>query len=130
MTWTYRPRAGLITFDTGIAPLGSGVFEGDRSQAFNIFNTHGITPETASTCHHFWMSARDFALHDEAATETLAQIRDTFLEDVAMVEAQQRAIAIAPDAPSIDIRADQPTIQARGLLDRLIRMQTGLEAAG
>ena len=129
VTWTYHPRAGLITFDTGIAPPGSGVFEGDRSQAFNVFNTHGITPETESTCHHFWMSARDFALQDETATETLAEIRDTFLEDVAMVEAQQRSIAIDPDAPSIDVNADQPTIQARNLMDRLIRMQTGPEAA-
>ena len=130
VTWTYRPRAGLITFDSGIAPLGSAVFEGDRSQAFNIFNSHGITPETADTCHHFWMSARDFAVDDAAVTETLAAIRGTFLEDVAMVEAQQRSIATDPGAPSIDVNADQPTIQARSLMDRLIRMQTGLAATG
>lgn len=130
VTWTYRPRAGLITFDTGVAPLGSGVFEGDRSQAFNMFNTHGITPETDGTCHHFWVSSRDFAIDDETVTEAVATIRDVFREDVAMVEAQRRSIELNPDAPSIDVNADQPTIQAHKLMDRLLEMQSELAVTG
>jgi phenylpropionate dioxygenase-like ring-hydroxylating dioxygenase large terminal subunit len=121
--WQYTPRAGIITFDAGIAELGSGVFDGDRSKAVTMFNTHGITPETATTCHHFWVSARDFALDDEAIHATMAGIRDVFLEDVAMVEAQQRIRNYAPAAPQIDINADVPTIQARKLVDRLIAAQ-------
>jgi len=121
--WQYTPRAGIITFDAGIAELGSGVFDGDRSKAVTMFNTHGITPETATTCHHFWVSARDFALDDEAIHATMAGIRDVFLEDVAMVEAQQRIRNYAPHAPQIDINADVPTIQARKLVDRLIAGQ-------
>ena len=120
VTWTYRPRAGLITFDTGVAPSGSGVFEGDRSQAFNVFNTHGITPETETTCHHFWVSSRDFAIDDPEVTDTMSSIREVFLEDVEMVEAQQRSIDAHPGAPSIDVGADQPTIQARKLVQRLM----------
>lgn len=121
--WQYTPRAGIITFDAGVAELGSGVFEGDRGKAVTIFNTHGITPETDRTCHHFWVSARDFALDDPGIHKTMAGIREVFLEDVAMVEAQQRIRDYAPDAPQIDIGADVPTIQARKLVDRLISAQ-------
>jgi hypothetical protein len=121
--WAYTPRAGIITFDAGVATLGSGVFDGDRSQAVTMFNTHGITPETAATCHHFWVSARDFALEDPDIHKTMAGIREVFLEDVAMVEAQQRIRNYRPDAPQIDISADVPTVQARRLVDRLIAEQ-------
>ena len=119
ITWTYRPPA-TITFDAGCADAGSGAFEGDRSQAVTIFNSHGITPETDKTTHHFWLSARNFAIEDDEMTKTLTQFRDTFLEDVAMVEAQQRAIQTDPGAPVIDVNADSPTIQARNLLAKLI----------
>lgn len=121
--WAYTPRAGIITFDAGVATLGSGVFDGDRSQAVTMFNTHGITPETATTCHHFWVSARDFALEDPEIHKTMAGIREVFLEDVAMVEAQQRIRNYGAAVPQIDISADVPTIQARRLVDRLIAEQ-------
>lgn len=123
VAWTYSPRAGLITFDTGIAELNSGVFEGDRSKAYRMFNSHGITPETNGTCHHFWLSARDYALDDDSVTETVAAIRNTFLEDVAMVEAQQQVIERSLGATQIDINADQPAIQARNLVARLIEAE-------
>ena len=123
VAWTYSPRAGVITFDTGIAELNSGVFEGDRSKAFHLFNTHGITPESDRTCHHFWVSARDFALNDDSVSQTLATIRDTFLEDVEMVEAQQRVKDRSPGVPQIDVSADQPTLQARNLVARLIEAE-------
>lgn len=121
--WAYTPRAGIIAFDTGIAEVGSGVFDGDRSKAVTMFNTHGITPETATTCHHFWVSARDFALDDPEMHKMMSGIRDVFLEDVAIVEAQQRIRNYGSDAPQIDIGADVPTIQARKLVARLIAEQ-------
>ena len=127
IAWTYRPPA-TITFDAGCADAGTGAFEGKRDRAVTIFNSHGITPETERTTHHFWVSARDFAIEDEEVSQTLAQFRDTFLEDVAMVEAQQRAIDTDPSAPTIDLGADNPTIQARNLLARLIADETA--AAG
>jgi len=121
--WAYTPRAGIITFDAGVAELGSGVFDGNRDRAWTMFNTHGITPETPTTCHHFWVSARDFSLDDPEIHKTMSCVREVFLEDVAMVEAQQRIRNHGPDAPLVDIAADVPTIQARKLLDRLIAGQ-------
>src|SRR5690606_10712325 len=75
--WTYLPPIA-ITFDAGIAEVGSGAFDGDRSKGITVFNSHGITPETDRTTHHFWVSARNFRLDDEALTETMSAIRDTF----------------------------------------------------
>ena len=117
--WTYVPPTN-VTFDAGIAEVGSGAFDGDRSRGITIYNSHGITPETDRTTHHFWVSARNFRLEDDQLTQTLSAIRDTFREDIAVVEAQQRRLETLPQAATIDINADNPTIQARNLLARLI----------
>ena len=117
--WTYTPP-GAVTFDTGIAEPGTGAFEGNRSRGITIFNSHGVTPETERTTHYFWSSSRDFRLGEPTVDAVMRGIRDTFLEDVAMVEAQQRVIEAFPDAPAIDISADTPTIQARKLLAELV----------
>jgi vanillate O-demethylase monooxygenase subunit len=88
-----------------------------------------VTPETERTTHYFWSSSRNFRLDDAQVDAVQAAIRDTFLEDVAMVEAQQRAIEAFPGAPAIDISADAPTIQARRLLEEMIAAETAGRAA-
>jgi vanillate O-demethylase monooxygenase subunit len=120
--WTYTPP-GNVTFDAGIAKPGTGAFEGRRDHGITVYNAHGITPETDRTTHHFWSSSRNFRLDDAELTRTMSEIRDTFLEDVAMVEAQQRALEAFPGAPTIDVNADNPTIQARNLMARLIEAE-------
>ena len=69
------------------------------------------------------LGARDFALDDAEIQKTMAGIREVFLEDIAVVEAQQRIHNYGSNAPQIDISADVPTIQARKLVDRLISAQ-------
>ena len=126
--WVFNPP-GTIMFDVGAAQAGTGAFDGDRSHGVTVHNTHAITPETATTTHHFWASARNFAQDDAAMTEQLKVIRNIFLEDVDMVEAQARTIAAFPDAPTIDVAMDHPTIQARNLLSRLIDEERQSSAA-
>ncbi len=53
-----------------------------------------------------------------------------FLEDVAVFTAQQRSIALRPDAPQVDINADAGGIQARRIVDRLYRAEQAQLAAG
>jgi vanillate monooxygenase len=122
LSWIYHPP-GTITFDVGIAEPGTGAFEGNRSRGITIYNSHGITPESDRSTHHFWTSSRNFRLEDEALTATLGKIRDTFLEDVAMVEAQQRTLEAFPSSPMVDITADAPTIQARKLLASMVELE-------
>lgn len=126
--WVYTPP-GTIMFDVGAAQAGTGAFEGNRERGVTVHNTHAVTPETGTTTHYFWSSARDFALDDEAMTEQLRVIRKVFQEDVAMVEAQQRCIAAFPGAPTIDVNADAPTIAARNLIARLIEQERSEQAA-
>ena len=126
--WTYMLPAN-IAFDTGIAEPGTGAFKGDRSRGITIYTAHGITPETNNTTHHFWTCSRNFRLDDEELTRTLSQIRNTFLEDVQMVEAQQRTIEAFPGAPQIDVPSDAPTLQARKLMTALIEAEHSSEHA-
>jgi len=126
--WVYTPPA-TIMFDVGAAQAGTGAFEGDRSHGVTVHNTHAITPETAETTHHFWASARNWDVDDEATTEKLRVIRKIFLEDLEMVEAQHRTLRRFPDAPRIDVAMDHPTIQARNLLAQLIEEERGETAA-
>jgi len=113
------PPPSVVTFDVGIAVPGTGALDGDRSQGVTGHNTHAVTPETATSCHHFWVAARNFAVENEALTEKLSAVRNAFLEDRAMCEAQQRAIANYPGALSIDLNADKPTIEARRMVELL-----------
>ena len=117
--WVYTPPA-TIMFDVGAAQAGTGAFDGNLEFGISVHNSHAITPESDGTLHHFWCNARDFDIHDEAATESLKIIRKVFLEDVAICEAQHRRRLQFPGAPEIDVAMDHPTIQARNLLAKLI----------
>jgi len=111
----------LCSFDIGAAEAGSGAQDGDRSRGVTMRTSHFITPETETTCHYFWLFARNYALDDGALSDKLhAGIAATFHEDVDIVEAQQRSMSARPGAVQIDVNADTPTIQTRRLMERLI----------
>lgn len=126
--WTYFPPAA-IGFDVGVYDVGTGALEGNLTHGISVRNSHACTPETATTTHHFWVAARNFKLDDPVVHRAISGIRNTFLEDVAIVEATERRIADDPSAPTIDVNADNPTIQARRLLARLIEEAAGRRAA-
>jgi vanillate O-demethylase monooxygenase subunit len=111
----------LCAFDIGAAEAGSGAPDGDRSRGITMRTSHFVTPETETSCHYFWLFARNYGLDDAALSEKLhAGIAATFHEDVDIVEAQQRNMSARPDAVQIDVNADTPTIQTRRLMERLI----------
>jgi phenylpropionate dioxygenase-like ring-hydroxylating dioxygenase large terminal subunit len=81
---------------------------------------HLTTPETASSCHYFWGVARAYQRDDAALTEFIRQqSSNTFDEDKAMLEAQQRALggkggSVFPVALCTDVGP----IQARKLVHK------------
>ena len=117
---TYVPPS-LCAFDIGAAVAGTGAPEGERDQGITNRTTHFMTPATATSTHYFWLFARNYGLEDEALSERVhTAIAETFHEDVAIVELQERSISTDPVGAQLDVNADRPTVQARRLLERLI----------
>ena len=99
--------------------------EGNRAVGMRVLNA--LTPETARTTHYFWSLVRDVALDDDDLTQWAFQAnKDTFDEDVAVIEPQQQMIDTAPE-PARPIRwgVDKGVTQAHRWIDRLLREEAG-----
>ena len=87
---------------------------------------NAITPETERSSHYFWVNARDF---DQASAERsdyfFKTVTYAFNEDKDILEAQQRTIDLDETAPTINVNADWGGVQARRLMDQLIRSEAG-----
>jgi phenylpropionate dioxygenase-like ring-hydroxylating dioxygenase large terminal subunit len=92
-----------------------------RSATICVFNS--LTPETATTCHYFWASARNFALEDAQVTELIReQTLKAFREDQLIVEAEQQS-HIEGFNSGVVIRADIGGVMARRTLARRIERE-------
>jgi phenylpropionate dioxygenase-like ring-hydroxylating dioxygenase large terminal subunit len=124
--WITWEAPANVYFDIGCARAGTGAPKGDRSQGVSMWSTHLITPETETSTHYFFSFTRDFALGDPEVTRILSEgSRTAFMEDLAVLEAQQRARDAMPDAPVVDIQIDTGPLQARRTLARLIAEERG-----
>jgi phenylpropionate dioxygenase-like ring-hydroxylating dioxygenase large terminal subunit len=120
----------FLRLDVGCTPTGTGAPQGRRVGGIGMRNLNAITPETETTSHYFWGQAHDWDVHNHATTDMLVeQITTAFLEDVAVLEAQQRNMTIRPGAPQIDINADSGLIQARRILDCIYGEEQAAAAA-
>jgi phenylpropionate dioxygenase-like ring-hydroxylating dioxygenase large terminal subunit len=139
LTASPRQRAEGIDFDTDrmqimtYVPPGNVVIEVIVTEAgkahrdptsrydTTVMVLDAMTPETATTCHYFYGLSRDYALQDDALTEMAAKsLLVTFGEDKDMLEAEQRIIDLAPDAPQVDVIGDHGSVQARRIVERLL----------
>src|SRR3954447_6383673 len=90
----------------------------DSKLQFRLF--HGLTPETDTTCFYFWSTANGFRPGDPAATEGLfQQTGAAFLEDKAVVEAQQARLTELGESGLVDIVSDAVRLHRRRTVDRL-----------
>ena len=119
-----------IVLDVGVAPAGTGAPHGDRSKGVNgrVLNT--ITPETNTTCMYFWSLVRNYNLHDQSLTTQLREANaKIFVEDQAVVEAQQRAINELPDHTLRTLNIDAGSMRARRIIDDMIASEMRNAAA-
>jgi vanillate O-demethylase monooxygenase subunit len=96
--------------------------DGERRITIMVINP--ITPETECTSH-FWLGwARDFAL-DDASLDERAKIDNTqvILEDVAIIEAQQRVLSERSDREPLPINSDRAVVAVHAALRRLMAEQ-------
>jgi vanillate O-demethylase monooxygenase subunit len=86
----------------------------------NMWNLNAITPETDKTAHYFFAQAYNFKLDERWISDMLAkQIRDIFLEDMAMVKAQQQNMDLGP-SPVVNLGQDKAWVAMRQIVQRLI----------
>jgi vanillate O-demethylase monooxygenase subunit len=83
---------------------------------------NALTPERPGATHYFWGMARNFATDDRQATDLAHTLnRDTFFEDVAVLEAQQVMLDSRPAgwAP-VSVPADRGCVLADRVMKQLI----------
>jgi vanillate O-demethylase monooxygenase subunit len=104
----------ITQVEAGSAPGQSKV--GLRSMILN-----SMTPETDSTCHYFWGSARDYDIENAEFTRFVLDITTrAFMEDSDMLEAQQRIVDLDPSKPTVSVVGDAGAVAAIRMVERLI----------
>jgi vanillate O-demethylase monooxygenase subunit len=120
----------FVRIDIGAAHAGTGARHGDRSHGVTTWNLNAVTPETERTSHYFWAQAQDFAARDPSISELdFRLVHTAFEEDLALIKGQQANIDLAPAAPRVDLAADRAGIQARRMIERMIRDERMAAAA-
>jgi vanillate O-demethylase monooxygenase subunit len=123
----FMPPA-YIYVNSGTAPAGRGASPAERHGSQGLWGFvvyHALTPETAKTTHQFWAVALEERMVPRAMRATFErQMRNIPMEDVAIYEAQQRAIDLDPDSggdvrPRGMIAADKGLFAMRRILQRL-----------
>ena len=122
-----------IVGDVGVAPVGTGAPQADRSQGVNGSFLAAITPETEKTCHYHWNFVRLFHREDAELTRRiqLAHVNEgkgLYDEDVVFLEAQQAAIDRHPRMPFYNLNIDAGAMWARRLIDRMLASEGGPSA--
>lgn len=95
----------------------------DRSGALIGHVLHLLTPETETSTHYFWAFVRNYKIDDEAMTESVQKaIAATFDQDKAILEIQQKQMQERKiEVPTVAIKLDQAPIQARRLLEQRLK---------
>ena len=117
---------GIFLMKTLFTPAGSGLTEGLDRGVRQYRNCQFMTPETECTTHFFWTYLNDFEGDDSTISHSLlASLIEGFMEDKALIEAQQRDLEDDPTFPMLAIRADAPLTYFRRTLTKLIAAEQG-----
>lgn len=112
----------FVKIHVGGAEAGTGALEGEYAHGLNLWVLNAITPETANSSHYFWASVRSHAVGDPNVDALfLSQVAEAFSEDQHVLEAQQKVIDEEGDSWGIALRQDAGSIEARRVLDKLLR---------
>lgn len=117
-----------VIIDVGVAPVDAGATVEQHDQGVRGFVIDAMTPESETATHYFWGMARNFDIDDAGFTARFKkQQGGVFLEDVEVLEAQQRSISANPDLKLRAYAIDQGGVKARIIIDRLRKAQVAAE---
>ena len=109
-----------VMIDVGVAPATGEGREPDRTVGVNGMVIDFMTPAADGATWYFWGMARSFDIHDQGFTERFkAQQGVVFMEDVAMLEAQQRSLDANPHLKARTFDIDAGGALARRVIGRL-----------
>lgn len=107
---------------TGAVDAGSEPVSNPERGGFHMRGFHGITPETATTCHYFWtMATNPLSEPEETKRKVIEQTTLTFDEDKQIIEAQYANMCRFGARPMIDIHVDVGPNRARRIVERLMK---------
>jgi hypothetical protein len=107
---------------TGAVGSGTDALDNPDRGGFHMRGFHGVTPETAETCHYFWgIASNKHPDMPENIEEVIKQTAFTFDEDRVVIEAQyQNMIDFGDQATWTDIHVDVGANRARRIVAKLI----------
>jgi len=112
---------GIFFMETLFSPAGSGAEKGNMDGARQYRNCQFFTPETQRTTHFFWDYLHDYELQDpKVALSLYHSMVAGFMEDKAIIEAQQKMLDADPGFVMNAIVADAPLVHFRRTLGRMI----------
>lgn len=97
-----------------------------REQGIDTLNLHLATPETATTCHYWFWTTRNFAVSAQANAQVRPLIEHAFSQqDKPMLEAQQRRIGEAEfwSLKPVLLAGDPGAVRVRRKLQQLITQE-------
>jgi phenylpropionate dioxygenase-like ring-hydroxylating dioxygenase large terminal subunit len=119
----FLPPSSVI-IDVGVSPVAAGDTVESHEHGVRGFVIDAITPENDTTSHYFWGMARNFDIHDAGFTARFKkQQGEVFLEDVAVLEAQQRSILANPNVKLKAFNIDAGGVRARQAINRMMEVQ-------
>ena len=126
---THYGPPSFVKLDVGSAPVGTPVRKGERGEGVNMWNLNAITPETGKTAHYFFAQAYNFKLDERWVADTLrTQIHNIFLEDMAIIRAQQQNMDLG-GSPVQNLAQDRAWVAMRQIVERLIQEEHQRAAA-
>jgi vanillate O-demethylase monooxygenase subunit len=109
---------------TGAKDAGTGAYEGNTDGGFQFKVFHGLTPETATSCHYYFATANHWDPSNDAASDLFfRESRETFLEDKNVVEQQQLRLTEFGEDWLVDIVSDATRIRMRRFLNGMLEQE-------
>jgi vanillate O-demethylase monooxygenase subunit len=133
----FGPRANQTKVMTFVAPAtvileittAEASANGHAPLRKHLFLVNVMTPETERSLHYFWASNRNFDVENtELDAFFLRETHRAFLEDLDIIEAQQRCIDLDPAKPEVMVASDVGSIQARKIVARLLDAEAAVPA--
>ena len=103
----------------GVGPVGAGEFDGpaEYETGIRLRALNAPTPETETSSFYFYAHVWDFRIDDTAWKQRMYDdFLMTFMEDVGILEAQQKSLSRDPARALIDLNVDVPGLAARRMV--------------